>query len=402
MLVRSPEAHEVEAVLACSEAAYGLRYPPLLRARLLDRVGKGAFRCAVAPDGEIVGVAAAYDLELTVPGPALLPVVGWSEIAVLPTWRRRGVLRALVDTLLGEAAAIGRAGVVLFASEGGIYGRFGFAPACHAAHYRLERSRATLAHEPSGSGAVRLLRLEEARSALPAVLELARRARAGEIDRAANAWSDLLDEGQAAGAARFVCAYEDTGRIDGYAVYDVGPHSSGEGGRELEVVELVGLHPAAEAALWAYLLGTDLVDRVVTAERPVDEPLRHLLADARALETRSVEDHLWLGLLDPAAALAARRYAASGALVVEVVGPPAAPVRLQLEADPVGAAIVGPTDRPVELRLDGAALAAAYLGGTTLGALARAGRVEERRPGALRRADGLFATGAAPFCTADI
>lgn len=402
LVVRPPEPHEAEAALACSEAAYGLRYPPELRARLLERLEGGAFRCAIAADGELVGVAAAYELELTVPGPALLPVVGWSEIAVLPTARRRGVLRALLASLRAEAVAAGRAGVVLYASEGGIYGRFGFAPACAAARYRLDLARTRLREGVPPAGQVRLLRADEAASALPAVFDLARRACPGELDRGPGTWRDLLAGGARSGAARFACAYEEDGQVEGYAVYDIGPEASDGSGRELELVELVGLEGAAEAALWAYLLGTDLVERVVTSERPVDEPLRHLLEDPRSLETTSIEDLLWLQVLDPVAALSARRYAAGGSLVLEVAPVDAMPVRLLLEVEESGAAVARATSAPAELALDGAALAAAYLGGTSLGALARAGRVEERRAGALRRAIGLFAVGRAPFCTADV
>jgi hypothetical protein len=45
-------------------------------------------------------------------------------------------------------------------------------------------------------------------------------------------------------------------------------------------------------------------------------------------------------------------------------------------------------------------LGAAYLGGTTLAELALAGRVAERRPGALTAASAAFAHFPAPWCPA--
>jgi len=54
-------------------------------------------------------------------------------------------------------------------------------------------------------------------------------------------------------------------------------------------------------------------------------------------------------------------------------------------------------DEP-ELALDVAALGSVYLGGFGFKQLARAGRVEERAPGALERADALFASEPAPWC----
>jgi predicted acetyltransferase len=44
------------------------------------------------------------------------------------------------------------------------------------------------------------------------------------------------------------------------------------------------------------------------------------------------------------------------------------------------------------------ALGSAYLGGFTFAQLARAGRMEELRAGALERADALFRSDRAPWC----
>lgn len=407
LVVRPPEPHETDALLACSEAAYSLRYPPPLRERLVQGVEGGGFRCAFA-EGELVGMAASYDVELTVPGPRQVPVAALSEVAVLPTFRRRGVLSGLMDVLLDEAGARGHPLAVLFASEGGIYGRFGFGPACHAARYRLERSRAGSARHREPAGTVRLLPEAHAKSAFPAVFDVARRARVGEIDRSPSWWQGVFEDhgdgtrslGTRSPGARFLCCYEERGRIDGYAIYEV-PAGAEASERTLELVELVALHPAAYAALWEYLLGVDLVGRVVTGERPVDEPLRHLLADPRALETTQVVDHLWVRLLDPAAALGARRYAGPGELVLEVTGSGPGPGRYRLVAGEGGAASVEATGAPADVRLDLAALASSYLGGTTFGALGAAGRAQELAPGALSRASALFGVPEAPYCTAE-
>jgi len=56
------------------------------------------------------------------------------------------------------------------------------------------------------------------------------------------------------------------------------------------------------------------------------------------------------------------------------------------------------TDAAAGLRLDVPALGSVYLGGFTFAELARAGRVEELRPGALVRADELFRGDRAPWC----
>jgi hypothetical protein len=48
--------------------------------------------------------------------------------------------------------------------------------------------------------------------------------------------------------------------------------------------------------------------------------------------------------------------------------------------------------------MDSADLAASYLGNPRFSLLSRAGRAEEHTPGALRRADQLFASDTVPFC----
>ena len=56
------------------------------------------------------------------------------------------------------------------------------------------------------------------------------------------------------------------------------------------------------------------------------------------------------------------------------------------------------TDAEPDLSLDVQALASAYLGGFSFAELARAGRVEEAVPGAVRRADVLFSGWPKPWC----
>ena len=62
------------------------------------------------------------------------------------------------------------------------------------------------------------------------------------------------------------------------------------------------------------------------------------------------------------------------------------------------AATCARTSLPAGLALSVADLGAAYLGGTTLELLARAGRVEELRTGALLPASRSFAGTRAPWC----
>ena len=78
-------------------------------------------------------------------------------------------------------------------------------------------------------------------------------------------------------------------------------------------------------------------------------------------------DQIWLRLIDVAAALAARRYAVEGEVVLEVSDgfTPEAGGRFRLRGGPDGAECAR-TDRAADLRLASADLASAYLGDARL------------------------------------
>jgi len=86
--------------------------------------------------------------------------------------------------------------------------------------------------------------------------------------------------------------------------------------------------------------------------------------------------------------------------VLEVTDPlrPRNQGRFHLEGGPDGAACE-PTTAAPDLALDVADLGAAYLGGASLATLSRAERVAELTPGALLRADRMFASSPPPVCT---
>ena len=127
---------------------------------------------------------------------------------------------------------------------------------------------------------------------------------------------------------------------------------------------------------------------------PVDHPLLLFVPEPRRLRFR-VQDALWARLVDVGAALSARTYAGEGSVVLAVTDAfcPWNDGVWRVEAREAERSF----DEP-ELALDVAALGSVYLGGFGFTQLARAGRVEERAPGALQRADALFASEPAPWC----
>jgi predicted acetyltransferase len=136
---------------------------------------------------------------------------------------------------------------------------------------------------------------------------------------------------------------------------------------------------------------------VKAADRGVAEPVRWRLADARVLRQVERGEFQWVRLLDPAAALAARRYPAPGRVVLEVADAMGhAGGCYELDGGPDGAECRRTTRSP-DLTLDVRDLGTAYLGGFTVCDLAAGGRVVEHTAGALGRADAMFRSGTAPW-----
>jgi predicted acetyltransferase len=189
--------------------------------------------------------------------------------------------------------------------------------------------------------------------------------------------------------------HERDGEIGGYAVYR---HKPGwDGGStiaELRVLEALGATPDALRDLWAYLVAIDWKATVKSWLVPLGHPLFLLLATPRRLRFR-MGDCLWVRVVDVGAALSARTYPGDGAIVLDVADDfcPWNEGRWHVEG---GAA--ERTDTDADLRVPVQSLGSAYLGGVSFAELARAGRVEELKPGGIDRADALFRWDRHPWC----
>ena len=175
----------------------------------------------------------------------------------------------------------------------------------------------------------------------------------------------------------------------------------------MNAVDVMGLDPAAERALWEWLFSIDLVGRIKVRQSPVPHPHTLQMTEPRQLGMTFVRDGLWLRILDVAAALGARSYAAAGSVTLELTDEfcPWNAGRWRIDVSrgdgpgARGVATVSATDADPDLILDTTELASTYLGGFTFTDLARAGRLGERRPGAVDTADAMFSTVVKPWCS---
>jgi predicted acetyltransferase len=356
-------------------------------------------RTIAAFEGDrVVGGSRNYSFEVTMPGGALLRAAGVSDVSVLPTHRRRGLLRSMMERLLDDAVTRDEPFAMLTASEGGIYGRFGFGVSIRTSTIEVD-ARAAEFVLPRAPGTLRLVELDEAREVEPGVFDRARRRQPGAVSRFAAWWLD--EQFQSAFGSRFDVVYESPhGSIDGYLTYGMRAEGTIHGpAYRLTSRELVAVDAEAEYALFRYACEVDLVRTVLVLNAPLDFAAPWTLASPRAAEQTSVRDFLWTRLLDVPTALAARTYAVPGGdaacLVLDVRDAfrpgGRAEGRFALEGGPGGATVTPTTTEP-DLVLDVAALSAAWLGGVSFSTLARAGQVDEVRAGALLRADSMFAS----------
>ncbi|HST64972.1 MAG TPA: GNAT family N-acetyltransferase [Mycobacteriales bacterium] len=358
---------------------------------------------AAFDDGAIVSTAGIYTRDLTVPG-GPTPAAGVTFVSVQPTHRRRGLLTAIMRRQLTELHDDQQEPVaVLWASEGGIYRRFGYGVAARQLAWEGTKSRLRLRPEVStGSGRVVLAAAEQARTHEQAVYEALRPGTAGFLSRPGG-WNDRLIADPAHGrngasARRHALHTEQDGSVSGYATYRIKQDgSSRRNESEVQVQDVFATTPAAYAALWAFLFGIDLVPKLVRGKAPLDDPLPQLVADPRGLEG-FLYDSLWVRLADVGRALAARTYTQPVDVVLDVRDEfcPWNARRWRLSGDADGA-VCAPTEDAADLTLSAAELGTVYLGGPTLVALRAAGLVTESTPGALVAASRAFAGDRQPW-----
>ena len=359
--------------------------------------GLAADRTIAAFDGdEIVATAGAYSFDLTVPGGAQVPTAGITVVGVRPTHRRRGLLVRIMDQQLDDIAVRGEPLAALTASESSIYGRFGYGLATFCSWWQLATENTSFASPSNAPGRVRLVDRDTAPSIVQDVFDRARATRVGEVTRGTEYWDRVYSgrRGPASpggdGTPFFTVVHDDeTGEPDAFARYAVKadwPH--GQPANTLRVFELHAASSDGEAALWEYLVNVDLVATVKADDRPIDEPVRWRLADPRRVQVTQLTDHLWVRVVDVAAAMSARTYAVDDRVVFELTDPfrPENNGHWAVDGSSDGATC-GRTDDDADLALTAPDLGALYLGGVTATTLAAAGtraRAHRRRRRARR------------------
>jgi predicted acetyltransferase len=339
-------------------------------------------RSMVADDnGLVVGHATAQTRDMTVPG-GIIPAAHVTGVGVAPTHRRRGILTAMMRRQLLEIAAAGREPIaVLWASETKIYPRFGYGMASLRLRFDVMTREVRLTPPGPPSARLRLAKPMAAIDDMKLVHEGLRAGRVGWSSRPDYWWRYLLADPEprrnGATDTHAVIADGPDGPV-GYALWRVVERWNDHGPNgEVQVRELVAPDPETYAQLWGFLLGIDLTRSATYGMASMDEPLQYMVDEPRRLGV-GVGDGLYLRVVDVPAALEARQYATGVDVVFEVSDPliEANNGRWRLSGGPAKVTCVR-TEDPADFALSITDLGAAYLGGTSLAALAGAGRVRQ-------------------------
>jgi predicted acetyltransferase len=349
-------------------------------------------RFLVALDGErVIGCSGEYELNFTVPGGAIcdMPSVTW--VSVAPSHTERGVLRSLMHAQLLRYREEGALASALTASEGGIYERFGFGAATLVRGIEIDPQKAVF-RRPIDASSVWIATPEQARVALPQIHERWRRQFPGGIHRSQSRWDNIFAAAEQGGTHTMYLLHP-----DGYVAFTALMGFEERMPRNIATITQYAAATAeAHAALWKTLLSMKLYSCVESRMMPVDDPIEHLLVDARQVRTRWVSEHTWVRPIDVPALLAARTYAVEFEAVWELRDELLGDVRYRVKAGPEGAEAVPTRDTP-DLVSDIAALGALYLGGFRLQSFVAGGRAVVDDEELLRRVDRALLADRAPF-----
>lgn len=370
---------------------------------------------AVPVESSLVAIHSSYPFStFPVPG-AQIPVGGLTWVGVHPQHRRKGILSAMIDAHFQDCINRGEAVSALFAAEAGIYGRFGYGQAANDLRVKIPR-RATL--RPVAGSEALTVRLEIYDAARHSDLVAAIHVEAGQhpwpaavVNRPGWATREtpelrasydddpaMFRDGR---EARRIAIVESDGEPRGYATFRRKVDWQVRGPRgTVSAGEIVALDPPAAHRLWSTLLDLDLSDELEPFILPVDDAIMALLIDPRSAQPR-VADNVWVRIVDVAAALSGRRYAADVDIVIQVSDErlPDNAGSWHLRGSAFGEATAARTSRAPHLSLSITELSRAYLGGFSLASLAAAGLVTEHTGGSLAAASTAFGWPVAPFCS---
>lgn len=350
---------------------------------------------------QMVATSGAFDFHMQMNGK---PVAadGVTLVTCDPGFRRRGLVRQLMEGLLQRARDRQVPLAILWASMGAIYQRFGYGLATTQVTYEVPLRFIQFQFGGQPPGHVRRLSRDEALPHLESVYQTYAKRGNGLLQRDRILWDFMLK--RSAGQNVWLAVYFDAEGVPrGYCLYrtkfdvELFPESP----QIMDVFDFVWLDMEAYRGLWGFLGSHDLVDRIRFDYVAEDDPAPNLFLEPRRLRRRTL-DGVWMRVVDAQAALRARGYDLEGEAVIEITEDALCPwnngcYRVVANAESAEVEKLNGSASPdLATRPDG--LASLLSGHTRPSDLARMGRAaipDEQRSAAL---DALFSTRRRPHC----
>jgi predicted acetyltransferase len=375
--IRALTEDDIPAMLDTVGLVFGMNPVPETRETWRTLVPFERFVCVW--DGEtLIGTGVALDSSVSIPGGAVLPMAAVSIIAVRPTHRRRGVLTRIMNVLTDQAVQRGDPVSALWSSQAPIYGRYGYGVATW--RYRAGIDSNALSWPESGDlDDVSLTGVNDAEDDYQTILGRASHRRAG-IHVQSEAWlrARILDDPEYrrdGGTALRVLRTHRRGRLTGLATFRHPNTLSLDGAVPVRIIDMFADDDQARETIWRFMTSIELYPKVEWSLMPVDDPLPVLVGNHRAID-RTIDDGLWLRILNVEAALSARTYERDIDIVLAVNDSfrPTLGGRFRLTVRD-GAGTCVRTSDPGDATLGIVELSSLYLGGVSAVQLAAAGRI---------------------------
>lgn len=312
-------------------------------------------------------------------------------VTVRPSFKRRGIMRAMMELNLRQIADQGAALALLTASDARLYGRFGFQNVIAEAGVTVDPKRFQLRPTalPTVDWVLRDKLFDQVERLSHEAHALHRgstwRGKGYEIEHFTDAESGDFDA-----KYRGLICYDAADAPCGYAVF-----SFNDEGSKIEVRDMDALSDEAELALWNHLASIEGVSEIKFSNFFLSSPLRLALEDPRAVNVTSLRDLLWARVLDVEACFAARSYTLGTRLsatfrVDDPLGFTSGAYRVQLDED--GATVEKlAEDTPVDATVSANALAELVFSSSSVANLRAAGLIEGLSDEGAQRWESLFA-----------
>ena len=358
----------------------------------------------------IVGTGGADKFKITVPGGKTLDMAGIAYMGTAPTHKRKGIFTSMMGKLHNQAKDRGDILAGLWASQSLLYSRFGYGLATYREDWKIYSHFTKLIKETSNDIRLEFLDKDKALIEIPKIYEKYRKNQNGFTDKSEGYWKYLLHEDEKAKYNKsglsgffFTLCYKNE-KPSGYIIYNIKKesgvaHEADKG--ELVIQEQIALDSDSTIALWNFVFGVELIEKVFINRRAPNDPLYFLLENPRKLERNTI-DGLWVRIIDAIKLLESREYNSKGKIVIELIGQnqPDIEGRYKLETDGKNSEVKKVKDK-ADIIMRPSDLSSCYFGAVSAEELYQAGNIEYSKDSMIKDFSNMFSVNKKPWCNTD-